>query len=171
MRSWITRGSRPEEYEIGVDDSTTYNGKRSAFIKSIVADAGGFGTLMQSCKADAYHGKRVRFAAAVKTVDVSGWAGLWMRVDGPKRNESLAFDNMKDRAITGTTDWQTYEVVLDVPVGATFICFGILVHGSGHAWLSDVRFEEVDEAVLVTASGNVRWEYEDKPVNLDFSEG
>jgi len=79
-----------------------------------------------------------------------------MRVDGPKRNESLAFDNMKERTITGTTDWQTYEVVLDVPAVATFICFGILVHGSDHAWLSDVRFEEVDEAVLVTASGNVR---------------
>lgn len=170
MRSWIIRGSRPEEYEVGVDDSTTYNGKRSAFIKSIVAETGGFGTLMQSCRADAYHGKRVRFAAAVKTMDVSGWAGLWMRVDGPNQNEPLAFDNMKDRPIAGTTDWQAYEVVLDVPAGATFICFGILVRGSGHAWLSDVRFEEADGAVLTTASDNARWGYVDKPVNLDFSE-
>ncbi len=169
MKSWIKAGSRPDEYEIGTDDSTVYNGKRSAYIKSIVEQTGGFGTLMQSFKADAYRDKRVRFAATVKTTDISGWAGLWMRVDGPKRNESLAFDNMNDRQIKGTTDWQTYEVVLDVPTEATSISFGILVHGNGQAWLSDVRVEEVDQAVLVTASGKVNWR-EDKPSNLDFSE-
>jgi hypothetical protein len=169
MKSWHKAGSRPDEYEIGVDDSTLYNGKRSAYIQSIVEQTGGFGTLMQSFKADAYRDKRVRFAATVKTADVSGWAGLWMRVDGPKRNESLAFDNMQERAITGTTDWQTYEVVLDVPTEAASIAFGILVEGNGHAWLSDVRFEEVDQAVLVTASAKVD-RRQDKPGNLDFSE-
>lgn len=169
MKPWFKKGSRPNEYEAGVDDNTLYNGKRSAYIKSIVEQTIGFGTLMQSFKADAYQGKRMRFAAAVKTADVSGWCGLWMRVDGSKRSESLAFDNMEKRAITGTTDWQTYEVVLDVPAEATSISFGILVHGSGHAWLSDVRFEEVDDKVLVTASAKVKW-HEDKPGNLDFSE-
>lgn len=169
MKSWFKKGSRPDEYDIGVDDSTQYNGKRSAFIKSAVDQTSGFGTLMQSFKADAYRGKRVRFAAAVKTMDVSAWAGLWMRVDGPQRNESLAFDNMEKRPIVGTTDWQTYEVVLDVPTEATSISFGILVRGNGHVWLSDVRFEEVDEAVLVTASGKSTW-YANKPGNLDFSE-
>lgn len=124
---------------------------------------------MQSFKADAYQDKRMRFAAALKTADVSGWCGLWMRVDGSKGSESLAFDNMEKRAITDTTDWQTYEVVLDVPAEATSISFGVLVQGNGHAWLSDVRFEEVDEAVLVTAKGKVKWR-EDKPGNLDFSE-
>lgn len=169
MKSWFKKGSRPDEYETGVDDNILYNGKRSAFIKSIIEPTTGFGTLMQSFKADAYRDKRMRFTAAVKTVDVSGWCGLWMRVDGSRGNESLAFDNMQERAITGTTDRQTYEVVLDVPTEATSISFGILVHGSGHAWLSDVRFEEVDEAVLVTAKGKVKWR-EDKPGNLDFSE-
>lgn len=169
MKSWMKKGSRPDEYETGIDDSITYSGKRSAFIQSIVQQASGFGTLMQSFKADDYRGKRVRFAAAVKTTDVSSWAGLWMRVDGPRRNESLAFDNMEKRPIVGTTDWHMYEVVLDVPTEATSLSFGILVHGNGHAWLSGVRFEEVDKAVLVTASAKVHWR-EDKPSNLDFSE-
>lgn len=169
MKSWVKKGSRPDEYEIGIDDRITYTNKRSALLKSVVDQAGGFGTLMQSFKADAYRDKRVRFSAAVKTTDVTGWAGLWMRVDGPRHDKSLAFDNMEKRPITGTTDWQTYEVVLDVPAEATLISFGILVHGTGQAWISDVCFEVVNETVLVTAIRSVK-QYEDKPGNLDFSE-
>lgn len=113
MKQWFKKGSRLDEYEVGVDDSATHNGNRSAFIKSIGAQASGFGTLMQSFQAEKYRNKRVRFAAMVKVDAVQDWAGLWMRVDGPKCNESLAFDNMKERPIAGMTDWQEYEVVLD----------------------------------------------------------
>jgi hypothetical protein len=41
----------------------------------------GFGTLMQDFRAKQYVGKRVRFSAFVKSENVEGWAGLWMRVD------------------------------------------------------------------------------------------
>jgi len=51
-------------------------------------------------------------------VDVRGW---------PERNESLAFDTTKDQPITDMTDWQIYEIVLDVPGEAIAICFGILL--------------------------------------------
>ncbi len=36
-----------------------------------------------------------------------------MRVDGPNVTV-LAFDNMKEQPIQGTTNWQGYAVVLDV---------------------------------------------------------
>jgi hypothetical protein len=49
----------------------------------------------------------------MKSEEVTGWAGLWMRVD--KGKEVVAIDNMQGRAIKGTTSWQRYEVVLDVP--------------------------------------------------------
>lgn len=169
MKHWSMAGSHPQEYTSGIDSNVTYNGKNSAYIKSVVARPGGFGTLMQTFRADAYREKRMRFAAAVRSEALSDWAGLWMRVDGPRHNEVLTFDNMRQRAVTGTTGWQEYEVVLDVPAKAVMISFGILVEGGGQAWLSDARFEEVDAAVLVTASGKVRT-YADTPGNLDFSE-
>jgi hypothetical protein len=169
MERWFMAGSHPKDYDLGVDDSITYNGKQSAYIKSIVAQPEGFGTLMQNFMAGAYRNKRMRFSAVVKSENINGWAGLWMRVDGPRRNESLAFDNMQERAVKGTTGWQPYEIVLDVPGEATAIAFGILLHGSGQAWLSEVRFEEVDEAVLVTAAPIAK-EYAAAPGNLDFSE-
>ena len=56
--------------------------------------------------------------------EVKGWAGLWMRVDG-KEKTGIAFDNMANRSIKGTTDWKTYEVVLDVPDDAEEIFFEV----------------------------------------------
>jgi hypothetical protein len=53
-------------------------------------------------------------SASVKTLEVLDWCGLWMRVDGAQK-DNLAFDNMAGRKITGTRDWATYTVVLDVP--------------------------------------------------------
>ena len=36
---------------------------------------------MQSIAATRYAGRRVRFAAAIRTHEVSDWAGLWLRID------------------------------------------------------------------------------------------
>lgn len=64
---------------------------------------------------DEYLGKRIRLNGYVKNEKITGWAGMWMRVDGTDKNTSLAFDNMANRAIGGTSDWTKYEIVLDVP--------------------------------------------------------
>jgi hypothetical protein len=45
-----------------------------------------------------------------------------MRVD--KESKHVAFDNMHDRPITGSSDWKKYDVVLDVPQDSTGISFG-----------------------------------------------
>jgi hypothetical protein len=110
---WIVAGSKPAEYESGIDASAAYNGHSSAFLKAKKPVVEGFGTLMQDFRAGHYLGKRVRFSAFVKAEGVQGWAGLWMRED--KGSQQLAFDNMQDRSIKGTTIWQRYDVVLDVP--------------------------------------------------------
>ena len=129
-KGWFVAGSKPEEYESGVDaSSAAYNGHASAFLKAKKPVVEGFGTLMQDFRARHYLGKKVRFTAFVKTEGVQGWVGLWMRVD--KGSEQLAFDNMQDRPIKGTTNWQRYDVVLDVPEDATGIFLGVLLGGSG----------------------------------------
>jgi hypothetical protein len=164
MESWFMSGSHPKDYELGIDTIITYQGKNSGYIKSIAAEAEGFGTMMQMFKANDYRHKRLRFSSMVKSEGIAGWAGLWMRVDGP--NKGLSFDNMENRPIKGTTDWQKYEVVLDAPETSVYIAFGILLEGKGQAWLSDVHFEEVGTDIPVTGSSR---EYPDKPANLDFA--
>ncbi len=143
-------GSKPGSYETGIDPQAMYNGHASACLRSKEpVSAKFFGTLMQDFRADKYRGKRVRFSAFVKSEGIEGWAGLWMRVD--KGNEGgVAFDNMQDRPIKGTTGWQKYEVVLDVPQDATRISFGVLLAGPGTVWLNGVNFEVVGSGVPTT---------------------
>ena len=54
------------------------------------------------------------------------WAGLWMRVD--KGKDMVAFDNMQDRPIKGTTDWQRYYINdyrPIIPGGAALVGFSL----------------------------------------------
>ena len=163
---WFLAGSKPSEFEAGVDPGQAYQGHRSAFLKSKQLSVDGFGTLMQQFTAEQYLGKRVRLSGLVKSQEVAGWAGLWVRVDSGKN--VVAFDNMQNRAIKGTTEWQRYEVVLDVPKDATGIALGILLTGAGEVWMNGARFDVVGPDVAVTGSNNAK--APDKPVNLDFAE-
>jgi hypothetical protein len=165
-RGWYLAGSKPTEFEVGVDTSQTYQGHTSAYLKSKQASVDGFGTLMQSINAEQYKGKKVRLSGLVKSEEVGGWAGLWMRVDQGK--DAVAFDNMQDRPIKDTTGWQRYEVVLDVPKDATGLSFGILLSGAGEVWLSNTKFDVVGADVPVTSPGDRK--VPDKPVNLEFTE-
>ncbi len=111
-----------------------------------------FATVMQAVSAEEYRGKRVRFSAQISTVDVAGQAGLWMRVDG-QNGKVLGFDQMATRPIQGTTLWNRYDIVLDVPQESTAIQFGYLLAGSGKVKAAQFRFEVVDANTPPTATG------------------
>lgn len=167
-KGWFRAGSHPKEYEMVVDHSVTHGGRASASLKSVVPETGGFGTLMQTFKADSFRGKRVRMSGYLRSQDASDWAGLWMRVDGPK-NEVLAFDNMQERAVKGTSAWQKYEIVLDVPDEALEVAFGLLLTGKGQVWMDDLRFEVVGKDVPTTG-GKLDQRAPQGPKNLDFED-
>ncbi|MGI8508454.1 MAG: transcriptional regulator [Gemmatimonadaceae bacterium] len=146
---WIVAGTRPQDYEAGVDPAVTDSGKPTARLRATVADPAGFVTLMQSISADRYRGQRVRFVGDIRVSNVVGWSALWMRVDGPCMR-ILAFDNAEKRAARGTTTWAAQPVVLDVPRDAEGISFGVLQSGKGEAWVSGLRLEPVADTVPLT---------------------
>jgi hypothetical protein len=164
---WLLAGSKPASYRTGVDAQMVHEGLPSAYLVSAVPEPDGFGTLMQYISADNYAGKRIRLRASVRSEDVSHWAGLWMRVD--KGEKAVAFDNMQKRSIKGTTQWRTYDVVLDVPASASGIGFGLLLDGPGQAWMSGVQFEVVGREVPVTDMVTAERPMTPAvPVNLNF---
>jgi hypothetical protein len=160
-RGWKLSGSNTELYEYGTEEKA--DGKGSGYLRSKEAWSAGSSTLMQTFKADEYCGKRLRYSALVKAEKVSDWAGLWMRVDGSQR-QTLAFDNMQSRPIAGTTDWQPYEIVLDVPQESSKIAFGILLCGPGQVWISDIQFAITDADTPTTGES-----ISHQPVNLNFT--
>jgi hypothetical protein len=165
---WSLTGSNPASYRTGVDRAAAYEGRPSAYLQSNAPAVDGFGTLMQTIDAGAYAGKRVRLRASLESQDVTNWAGMWMRVD--KQKTAVAFDNMQNRAITGTHPWNTYDVVLDVPQDATSISFGVLLTGIGKVWVNHVTLEPVGNEIKVTASEPTQKPLLKTPVNLNFSE-
>ena len=165
---WIVAGTAPTNYRMGIDPSVKKDGKNVATIQAIEANQSGtgkFGTLSQVCLPGEYAGKRVRMTADIKSEILVGWAGMWFRVDGKGSRNFLAFDNMKNRPIKGTTDWEKYEIVLDVPSDARMVAYGVLLDGDGKVWLSNISFEIVDDSVPVTSNMDLLA----APLNLDFS--
>ncbi|MFT6165897.1 MAG: hypothetical protein ACJAV5_000754 [Vicingaceae bacterium] len=144
VKGWFLSGSNPSEYEIGVEQSAERNGK-VAFLKSKTSKVkSGFGTIMQTFDADMYLDKKVKLTGFIKSNDVNGWAGMWMRVDDSKG--SVSFDNMQDRSIKGTTEWKKYEIVLSVPKNSKTINYGVLLSGGGEVWMDNLSFEVVGDA-------------------------
>lgn len=165
MKAWFLAGSHPADYEYGVEPDERARRTRVAYLRARGADPKGFGTLMQTIAADAVAGHRVRFSGTVRADGVTGWAGLWMRVDGIPGSPMLAFDNMQSRPIAGSQAWARYEVVLDVPDSAVAVALGVLLNGPGALSLSSFQFETVSNDVAITT---VRRPIH--PENLDFSE-
>lgn len=104
----------------------------------------------------------------IRTKDVETYAGMWMRVDDTTE-DVVQFDNMSNRPIKGTTNWNRYSIVLDVPEKSAVISFGINLAGQGTVWSNRFTFEEVDENTPTT-NLEIQGELQDEPVNLSFEE-
>jgi DNA-binding transcriptional MerR regulator len=142
--SWDGGGER---YARGLDTSVTHSPGASGRIAFLGEDPGedDWATFVQNATPDAFRGGRVRYQGWLRTRDVaSGWAALWLRVDGPDR-EVLAFDNLgqvpPDRSLKGTNDWTQAEIVLPVTAAAATLAFGVVLVGDGVLWADDLSFE------------------------------
>ncbi|WP_324823914.1 AraC family transcriptional regulator [Sinanaerobacter sp. ZZT-01] len=151
IKDWIITGTAPEKYEVSIDHSIYHMGSKSATIRSIEDEfsTGEFGTIMQQISAKTFVGKRMRFSGFAKTQDVEGWCGLWMRIDNDL-SVMLKLDNMQSRPITGTTEWNYYSCVLDIPENGAIINIGVLLIGKGQVWFDNADFQEVDHSIPTT---------------------
>ncbi|BAU55611.1 S41 family peptidase [Mucilaginibacter gotjawali] len=134
---WANEKEQSDDYLIAVDSTVKEEGKYSLHIFQKGATPS-FGV----CKyiiPRTYKGKELELKGYLKTENVSGgFAGLWMRVDG--QDGMLAFDNMQDKSITGTTDWNEYSIKLPYDDGiANTINIGGLLVGKGKIWIDNLR--------------------------------
>ncbi|MCP4662688.1 MAG: erythromycin esterase [bacterium] len=149
---WYVGG---EGYTAAIDKDEKHAGERS--LRMACDQIGKAGIASSTFPIEKARGKRLRLAGHVKTADVTqGWAGLWMRIDGP--DGPLGFDNMQQRGITASTPWTRYEIALDVPEEAVNIVFGALLTGDGIAWFDTFSFAFAELAgppPPVTVTGRV----------------
>jgi hypothetical protein len=116
--------------------------------------------LQQSFEASPYWDQRVRFSAEVKADGIGGYdgttggGGLWIGVPSPN---GARFNRAPEKALSGFTDWEYREFVVDIPRGGQFILIGFWLQSKGQLWLRDPNFEVVDDSVPVTLA------FEDNP--------
>lgn len=169
LKGWKLSGSHPFNYQMGIDRENAHKGRASGFLKSVTAQSQAeFATMMQEFKAEKYLGKRLKLSGFLKSKEVDGFCGFWMRVDDAL-HDVLQFDNMGDRPITGNNEWNHYHIVLDVPENSAVIAFGVLLSGKGQVWIDELKFEEVDKQTPTT---NIDFSADllDEPTNLSFEE-
>jgi hypothetical protein len=155
-----------KDYVVGVDSSCFHSGRAAAYIRAANAEPEGFGVLSQRFQAHDFLGSRLRLSGHLRVSGVTGWAGLWMRVDG-RDGELQKFDNMEQRPVKGTSEWVRRDVVLDIPVNVYAIAIGCLLVGPGRVWMDDLELSIVGPDVPTTVTEEVLL---NAPVNLAFEE-
>jgi C-terminal processing protease CtpA/Prc len=121
---------------IFVDRKVVHGGRWSARIERGTESAQQFSSLTKSIPMD-FTGRKVELRGYLRTENVSGYAGLWMREDG--ESPSLEFANMADSNLKGTTDWAEYSISLPVNPDAKTLYFGVVLAGTGKAWADDFQ--------------------------------
>lgn len=148
-KDWADFGN--PDYIKGIDTIIALSGKNSVFIES-KKGAKTFGAFSFVIPAH-FVGKKIKLSGYIKTENVNGFAGLWMRLD-PK----VGFYNMYDKEVNGTTEWQKYEIELDYDQSAEKIVVGGLLSGEGKMWVDDLevtldgkKLESSEKKVLLTS--------------------
>lgn len=171
-KGWRASGTAPDKYDIGVFKQFGHEGKACGVIRSNKKEYFGdeYASLIQTISSQRYLGKKIRMTGFMKSRTVTAWAGFYLRVDKEGTKEPLTFDNMHDRPITGNSDWKQYSIDLDVPLNASKITFGALLHGPGMIWFDDVSFEELGKSDIVATDVMCDTSQKRAPVNMGFEE-
>ncbi len=118
---------------VSVDDSIAHSGKNSV---RLAPDSKNFSVLTMHVALN-YSGYALELRGFLRTEDVSGFAGLWMRED--QDGAMVAIENMQSRGLKGTTGWTEYSIKLPLHPGAQTLLIGALVQGTGKVWVDDLQ--------------------------------
>jgi hypothetical protein len=120
------------------DGQVVHGGARSLRI-----DAAGTGreftAVSRVIPVDEVRGKKVRLVAWLRTEELDGQLGLWLRADGEVSGRPVAFGGTHATPLRGTTDWVRGEAAVEVPETASAFVLGAFVAGAGTAWIDDVE--------------------------------
>jgi C-terminal processing protease CtpA/Prc len=118
------------------DDKIIHSGQWSVRIERNPQSSGDFSVIGRSIPWE-FSGKSIEIRGFMRTEDVTGYAGLWMRQDnGP---EMLSLENMQSQELRGTHDWAEYKITLPVHAETRTLFFGFLMAGTGKAWADDLQ--------------------------------
>jgi hypothetical protein len=132
----------------------------SGYIRATVKNPTGVAALTQAISAAHLRGQRVRVTGYVRRSADSGYAQLFLRVEGQgltlAKNHAATTEFVPARNSEDHGSWIQQSIVVDVPEYSTGLRIGFVSMGAEEAWLDDVRFELVNKTVSLigTAIGS-----------------
>lgn len=130
---WISR--TPDS--VGFDSEIVYRGTGALRLDLREAEPGAISTVFLRLPID-FSGRKIELRGFMKTEDVGGFAGLWLRLDSLP-GVTVGFDNMSRQQLKGTTDWKEYTITVPIDPKARFVYAGVLLTGSGKTWADDLQ--------------------------------
>ena len=171
-KGWQVSGGSEKKYEMGSWKAWGHDSSRSCgVIRAIkqVYDPGEHGSLIQKVSSQRYLGKRIRLSGYMKSRGAEK-AGFMVRVDRDDEKKPLAFDNMNDRPVKGTTDWTLYTIDIDVPYNAAKITFGAKLSGLGQIWFDDLSIEVIGNSTISADYVMCDTSISRVPLNMNFEQ-
>ncbi|WP_124540748.1 hypothetical protein [Piscinibacter terrae] len=153
--SWTAQSSSEAHnvYDMGLDEQVLYQGQRSLTLRGTNQTDISYSAAMQYVSSKGYQGKKVRFSGMLRTSGIDNWAGIWVRSDSVGHD---VFSGDIPPPGMGSTQalsqWTPVSVVVLVGPQDSQIAMGLGLVGNGQAWLSDLKFEMVDDTVPVTTT-------------------
>lgn len=165
---WSLGGVNLDAYSGGIAPGETHL-DRPVFRLRNATRENGHATLSQVLSAEAYKGKRVRYAGWLRTGNVDGTATIFMG-SSDRNRQYLSFNNLEHLAregvLHGTCGWSHRAIVMNIPEDAVTVNIGFTLVRGGEAWFSGLGLDIVGPEVPVTANDE---EEKDAPANLDFT--
>lgn len=143
---WVLTGPGRDSYEFrylrDLDVDSTV-----AVFSATVPMPDDYGALLGRRDARPHRGRTVSFSAELRARSVTGFAGLWLRVDRCQTDdcsgalqETVTLE-YSDR-LEGNTGWESVVVTGEVPEDADWLVFGILLEGAGEVAIHEPRITE-----------------------------
>lgn len=165
---WKSYVTLPGAYELGSTTVQPHEGKNCAFIRS-QKDVGVkvHALIYQAISSGEYRGGKLTLRGFLRTKEVKGWAGLWVRAEDAQ-GRVLAFQNMMERPVRGNTDWSPHLVDIDLPEQTAKVVFGALLVGQGEVWVDQLSLQGAGpERAIEQLRQKIR-SLPEKPTNLGF---
>ncbi len=140
VKDWrIQSGQSRLEHETTGSNDNPYKGEACGMIRKAPGRSFGetFGNIFQAVKADDYRGEKIRFTAAARINDGTGY--LWLSINKGTREPDI----FHQEVIT-SIEWQEYDILAEVPQKATKITYGLAYVGQGTAFIDDVSIGQSD---------------------------
>ena len=119
-----------------LDETIVQSGRRSVRMERDSAAPGQFSALTMQLPIEP-NGSKIELHGWLRTAEVSGFAGLWIRTN--RGTKALSIDNMSSRGLKGSNDWAEFAVTVPLSAEVDTIAFGVLLSGTGKLWADTLQ--------------------------------